>query len=48
MYGPLVAAAVLLFAVAAIVLWLSDVGQVRSRRAIDRIHEEGRRTRRLP
>jgi hypothetical protein len=48
MYGPLVAAGVLLFVLAAIILWLSDVNQARSRRAIDRIFREGSGTRRLP
>ena len=48
MYGPLVAAGVLLFVLAAIILWLSDVSEARSRRAMDRIREEGRRSRRLP
>jgi hypothetical protein len=46
MYGPLVVAAAVLLAVAAVVLYLSDLGEARSRRAIDRIFEEGRRGRR--
>ncbi len=47
MYGPLVVAAAVLLSVAAVVLFLSDLGEARSRRAIDRIHQEGR-GRRLP
>jgi hypothetical protein len=46
MYGPLIAAAALLLSVAAVVLYLSDLGEARSRRAIDRIFEEGHRGRR--
>jgi len=46
MYGPLVVAAAVLLSVAAVVLFLFDLGEARSRRAIDRIHQEGRRGRR--
>jgi hypothetical protein len=51
MYGPLVVAAAILLAVAATVLFLHDLAEARSRKAIDRIHEEGRQSkhwRRLP
>jgi hypothetical protein len=47
MYGPLVVAAAVLFSMAAVALFLSDLGEARSRRAIERIHQEGR-SRRLP
>jgi hypothetical protein len=44
MYGPLVAAAAILLVVAGVVLFLHDLAEARSRRALDRIHEEGRRS----
>lgn len=44
MYGPLIAAAAILFTIAALVLWANDVSGARSRRAIERIHQEGRRS----
>jgi hypothetical protein len=41
MYGPLIAAAAILLVVAAIALYLHDLAEARSRRAYDRIFEEG-------
>jgi hypothetical protein len=46
MYGPLIASAAILLLIAGIVLYLSDLNELRSRRAIERIHEEGRKARR--
>jgi hypothetical protein len=46
MYGPLIVAAAILLSVAGIVLFLHELGEARSRKAFDRIFEEGRRRRR--
>ena len=43
MYGWLIAAACVLFGIAGVVLYLHDLAEVRSRKAIDRIFSEGRR-----
>jgi hypothetical protein len=48
MYGPVVIAACVLLSVAAIVMLIHDMAAERSRKAIDRIHEEGLHQRRLP
>jgi uncharacterized membrane protein len=45
MYGPLVVAAAILLSIAGIVLFLHDLSEARSRKAFDRIFEEGRRRR---
>jgi hypothetical protein len=41
MYGPLIVAAAILLSIAAFVLLLHDLSQARSRKAFDRIFEEG-------
>jgi hypothetical protein len=46
MDGPLVIAAAILFAIAAIVLFLHDLAEARARKAFDRIFEEGAKRRR--
>jgi hypothetical protein len=46
MYGPLVVAAAILLSIAAFVLLLHDLSQARSRKAYDRIFEEGGKRRR--
>jgi hypothetical protein len=46
MYGPLIIAAAILLAIAGIVLFLHDLTEARSRKAFDRIFEEGSRQRR--
>jgi hypothetical protein len=46
MYGPLIVAAAILLSVAAFVLLLHDLSQARSRKAFDRIFEEGGKRRR--
>ena len=46
MYGPLIVAAAILLAIAAFVLLLHDLSQARSRKAFDRIFEEGGKRRR--
>ena len=46
MYGPLVVAAAILLLIAAFVLLLHDLSEARSRKAFDRIFEEGSRRRR--
>lgn len=43
MYGPLIAAACVLFSIAGVVLYLHDVAEARSRKAFERIFAEGRR-----
>jgi hypothetical protein len=45
-YGPLIVAAAILLSVAGIVLFLHELAEARSRRAFDRIFEEGGRRRR--
>jgi hypothetical protein len=47
MDGLLIAAAALLLVIAVAVLLLSDLNEIRSRRAMDRIHREGSH-RRIP
>jgi uncharacterized membrane protein len=46
MYGPLIVAAAILLSIAGIVLFLHDLAEARSRKAFDRIFEEGGRRRR--
>ena len=46
MYGPLIVAAAILLSIAAFVLLLHDLSQARSRKAFDRIFEEGGKLRR--
>jgi len=46
MYGPLIVAAAILLSIAAFVLLLHDLAEARSRKAFDRIFEEGSRRRR--
>jgi hypothetical protein len=46
MYGPLIVAAAILLSVAAFVLLVHDLSQARSRKAFDRIFEEGGKRRR--
>jgi hypothetical protein len=46
MYGPLIVAAAILLSIAAFVLLLHDLSEARSRKAFDRIFEEGSRRRR--
>jgi hypothetical protein len=46
MYGPLIVAAPILLSIAAFVLLLHDLSQARSRKAFDRIFEEGGKRRR--
>jgi uncharacterized membrane protein len=46
MYGPLiVVAAAILLSIAGLVLFLHDLAEARSRKAFDRIFQEGRRRR---
>jgi hypothetical protein len=45
MYGPLIAAAAILLLIAGTVLYLHDLNEARSRKAFDRIFQEGRRRR---
>jgi uncharacterized membrane protein len=45
MYGPLIVAAAILLSIAGLVLLLHDLAQTRSRKAFDRIFQEGRRRR---
>ena len=45
MYGPLIIAAAILLSIAGLVLFLHDLAEARTRRAFDRIFEEGRRRR---
>ena len=45
MYGPLIVAAAILLPTAGMVLFLHDLSEARSRKAFDRIFEEGRRRR---
>jgi uncharacterized membrane protein len=45
MYGPLIVAAAILLSIAGLVLFLHDLAEARTRRAFDRIFEEGRRRR---
>lgn len=42
MYGPLIAAVIIAVVVAAVLLLADDITQAQARRAIDRIHREGR------
>lgn len=44
MYGPLVIAAAILLVIACAVLYAHDLAGARSRRAIERIHKEGRQS----
>jgi hypothetical protein len=46
MYGPLIVAAAILLSIAGVVLFLHDLFEARSRRAFDRIFEEGGKRRR--
>jgi hypothetical protein len=46
MYGPLIVAAAVLLSIAGVVLFLHDLAQARSRKAFDRIFQEGSRRRR--
>jgi hypothetical protein len=46
MYGPLIVAAAILFAIAGIVLFLHDLSEARARKAFDRIFQEGGKRRR--
>jgi hypothetical protein len=46
MNGPLIVAAAILFLIAGIVLFLHDLSEARSRKAFDRIFEEGSKRRR--
>jgi hypothetical protein len=46
MYGPLILAAAILLSIAGIVLLLHDLSEARSRKAFDRIFEEGGKRRR--
>jgi uncharacterized membrane protein len=46
MYGPLVVAAAIMLSIAGIVLFLHDLSAARSRKAFDRIFEEGHKRRR--
>jgi hypothetical protein len=46
MYGPLIVAAAILLSIAGIVLFLHDLSEARSRKAFDRIFEEGNKRRR--
>jgi uncharacterized membrane protein len=46
MSGPLIAAAAILLSIVGIVLFLHDLADARSRKAFDRIFEEGSRRRR--
>jgi hypothetical protein len=41
MYGPLIIAAAILLSVAGLVLFLHDLSEARSRKAFDRIFDEG-------
>jgi hypothetical protein len=43
MYGPLIVAAAILLSIAGMVLFLHDRSEARSRKAFERIFEEGRR-----
>ena len=45
MNGPLIVAAAILFLIAGIVLFLHDLSEARSRKAFDRIFEQGKRRR---
>ena len=46
MYGPLIIAAAILLSVAGLVLFLHDPSEARSRKAFDRIFDEGGKRRR--
>jgi hypothetical protein len=46
MYGPLILAAAILLSIAGVVLFLHDLSEARSRKAFDRIFEEGGKRRR--
>ena len=46
MYGPLIVAAAILLSIAGVVLFLHDLFEARSRKAFDRIFEEGGKRRR--
>jgi hypothetical protein len=46
MYGPLIIAAAILLSVAGLVLFLHDLSEARSRKAFDRIFDEGGKRRR--
>jgi hypothetical protein len=46
MYGPLIVAAAILLSIAGVVLFLHDLSEARSRKAFDRIFEEGNKRRR--
>jgi uncharacterized membrane protein len=46
MYGPLIISAAILLSIAGLVLFLHDLSEARSRKAFDRIFEEGSKRRR--
>ena len=46
MYGPLIISAAILLSIAGLVLFLHDLAVARSRKAFDRIFEEGSKRRR--
>ena len=46
MYGPLIVAAAILLSIAGIILFLHDLAEARSRKAFDRIFDEGSKRRR--
>jgi len=46
MYGPLIIAVAILLSVAGLVLFLHDLSEARSRKAFDRIFDEGGKRRR--